>query len=92
VKCGHLDISQGDASTLCSDLGDAHVSWDKGAWAVVGADDQLAFAHQEKRFFSVDCTSQDGASRDVHCPSVQAIAEVVVDRHVHLGQLEQLGL
>jgi hypothetical protein len=91
VKCGHFDVRQSNASTLGADLGNTHVAWAKGAGAVVSGNNQLTLANQEKGFFFVDCASQHCASRDVHCASVEAIAKVVIDWHLNLWELEQLG-
>jgi hypothetical protein len=84
VKGGDFDIGQSDASTLGADLGDAHVAWANGAGAIVCADNQFAFAHQEEGFLSVNCASEDGACWDVHRASVEAIAECMINRHLNL--------
>jgi hypothetical protein len=91
VEGGYFDICQGNAGTLGVDLGNAHIAKAKGAWAVVCADDKLTFAHQEEGFLFVHCASQDCACWDVHGASVEAIAEGVIDRHLNLWELEQLG-
>ena len=92
MECGHLDVSQRNASTLGVGFGDAHEAGADLGRAVVSCDDQVAFANNEEGLVLVHCAGQDCASRDVHGASVEAIAEVVIDWHLNLGQLEQFGL
>ena len=92
VKRGDFNLGQGNASALGADLRNAHVAWAELAGAAVCGDKQFALAHQEEGFFFVHCASQDGASRDAHGASIEAIAKGVIDWHLNLWQLEQLGL